>query len=113
MCCELLPAALSVIVPYPAPCGVLLPLFLPQDAVNAPADLLGFFYLSFQREIPLQDRIYHIHVVYKCAFAGGRGRGASPLPLRRAPVSAPVCAAILRCMGGFGSSCNEKRSRRF
>ena len=29
------------------------------------------------------------------ALAGGRERGASPLPLRRAPVPAPACAVPL------------------
>ena len=33
-----------------------------------------------------------------------KGRGASPLPLRPAPVLVRVCAALLRCMGGFGRS---------
>jgi len=42
-----------------------------------------------------------------------KDRGASPLPLRPAPVPAPVYAALLRWMGGFSGSCNEKRSRRF
>ncbi|MCI8516822.1 MAG: hypothetical protein HFG75_08145 [Hungatella sp.] len=42
------PAALSVIVPYPEPCGGLFPLFLPQDMVNALADLLGFFHFLLQ-----------------------------------------------------------------
>ena len=30
-----------------------------------------------------------------------KGRGASPLSLRLAPVPAPVCAALLRWMGGL------------
>ena len=38
------------------PAGLLLPLFLPQDAVNAPADLLGFFHFPFQRKIPPVER---------------------------------------------------------
>ena len=38
------------------PAGLLLPLFLPQDVVNAPADLLGFFHFPFQRKIPLVER---------------------------------------------------------
>ena len=33
------------------PAGLLLPLFLPQDVVNAPAALLGFFHFPFQRKI--------------------------------------------------------------
>lgn len=32
----------------------------------------------------------------------GYSRSAIPLPLRPAPVRAPVCAAPLCCMGGFG-----------
>ena len=38
------------------PAGLLLPLFLPQDVVNAPADLLGFFHFPFQCEIPPVER---------------------------------------------------------
>ena len=38
------------------PAGLLLPLFLPQDVVNAPADLLGFFHFLFQRKIPPVER---------------------------------------------------------
>ena len=38
------------------PAGMLLPLFLPQDAVNTPADLLGFFHFPFQYKIPLIER---------------------------------------------------------
>ena len=38
------------------PAGLLLPLFLPQDVVNAPADLLGLFHFLFQREIPPVER---------------------------------------------------------
>ena len=37
----------------------------------------------------LQDRTYHIHMVYKCALAEGRGRDASPLPSRPAPFRLP------------------------
>ena len=33
----------------------------------------------------LQDRTYHIHVVYKCALAMSKGMGANPLPLRIVP----------------------------
>ena len=38
------------------PAGLLLPLFLPQDAVNALSDLLGFFHFPFQRKIPPVER---------------------------------------------------------
>ncbi len=38
------------------PAGLLLPLFLPQDTVNALSDLLGFFHFFFQRKIPLIER---------------------------------------------------------
>ena len=38
------------------PAGLLLLLFLPQDVVNAPADLLGFFHFPFQCEIPPVER---------------------------------------------------------
>lgn len=31
------------------------PLFLPHDAVNASADLFGFFYLGFEYKIPLVE----------------------------------------------------------
>lgn len=55
-----IPPPLSVIAPYPAPCGVV-----------------------------------------------GKSRGASPLPLRRASVPAPVCAALVCWMSGFGGGCNE------
>ncbi len=37
-----IPVALSVISPYPAPAGLLFPLFLPQDTVNALSDFLRF-----------------------------------------------------------------------
>ena len=60
----------------------------------------------------LQDRTYHIHVVYKCALAGGKGRGARPLPLHPAPVFVFACAVLLRCVGGLGGGCNEKRPYR-
>ena len=36
--------------------GVLFPLFLPQDTVNALAELFGFFYLVFECKIPLIER---------------------------------------------------------
>lgn len=35
------------------------------------------------------------------------------MPLRPALVPAPVCAVLLCWIGGFCSSYNEKRSRRF
>ena len=38
------------------PPGLLLPLFLPQDTVNALSDLLGFFHFFFQRKISLIER---------------------------------------------------------
>ena len=38
------------------PAGLLLPLFLPQDIVNAPADLLGLFHFPFQCKIPPIER---------------------------------------------------------
>jgi len=50
---------------------------------------------------------------YISAPYGEKSRDASPLPLRPIPVPAPVCAALLRWMGGFGGSFDEKYSRRF
>ena len=50
----------------------------------------------------LQDRTYHIHVVYKCALAKSKGRGASPLSLHCALVLVLVCTILLHCIGGFG-----------
>lgn len=41
--------------------------------------------------------------------APSRPRSASPLPLRRAP----VCAVLLRCMGGFGGGLGVIPRRRF
>ena len=38
------------------PAGLLLPLFLTQDTVNALSDFLGFFHFLFQRKIPLVER---------------------------------------------------------
>ena len=38
------------------PVGLLFPLFLPQDTVNALSDFLGFFYFLFQCKIPLIKR---------------------------------------------------------
>ena len=36
--------------------GLLFPLFLPQDTVNALSDFLGFFHFLFQCKIPLIER---------------------------------------------------------
>ncbi len=38
------------------PAGLLFPLFLPQDTVNAFADLLGLFHLVFECKILLIER---------------------------------------------------------
>ena len=38
------------------PAGLLLPLFLTQDVVNALSDLFGFFHFLFQRKIPPVER---------------------------------------------------------
>ena len=38
------------------PAGLLFPLFLTQDVVNALSDLLGFFHFLFQRKIPPVER---------------------------------------------------------
>ena len=37
----------------------------------------------------------------------------SPLPLRPAPVFVFACAVLLRCVGGLGGGCNEKRPCQF
>ena len=99
------------------PAGLLLPLFLPQDVVNAPADLLGFFHFPFQRKIPPVERFPlggQLGILrFPCLYRQGgladhhksKGRGASPLPLRPAPVPAPICA-------GSSYAFHEKRSRR-
>lgn len=47
---------MTVIAPYPAFYGLLFPLFLPQDTINALSDFLGFFYFLFQCKIPLIKR---------------------------------------------------------
>lgn len=114
----------EAVVTIPSPCplplhilrpaGLLLPLFLPQDVVNAPADLLGFFHFPFQRKIPPVERfplggqlgILRFPRLYRqgslADYHANKGRGANPLPLRRVPVPAPVCAALLRWMDGWG-----------
>ena len=106
--------------PILRPAGLLLPLFLPQDVVNAPADLLGFFHFPFQCKIPPVERfplggqlgIFRFPCLYRqgglAVHHKSKGRGASPYSLRPAPVPAPVCAAPLRWMGGFDGGCNEK-----
>ncbi len=77
------------------PAGLLLPLFLPQDVVNALSDLLGFFHFLFQREIPLiecfplggQLGILRFPCLYRQGgLALSKGRGVSPLPLCPVPV---------------------------
>ncbi len=115
------PAALLLSFHILRPAGLLLPLFLPQDTVNAPADLLGFFHFPFQCEIPPVERFpfggqlgtlrfpYFYRQGGLADYHKSKGRGASPLPLRPAPVPALVCAAPLCWMGGF----DEKCSRRF
>ena len=107
------------------PAGLLLPLFLPQDVVNAPADLLGFFHFPFQRKIPPVERFPlggQLGILrFPCLYRQGgladhhksKGRGASPLPLRPAPVPAPVCTILLRWMGGIGGSFDKNTPANF
>ena len=110
------------------PAGLLLPLFLLQDVVNAPADLLGLFHFPFQCKIPPVERfplggqlgIFRFPCLYRqgglAVHHKSKGRGASPYSLRPAPVPAPVCAVLLCWMGGLlaggvGHSCSFRRYR--
>ena len=102
-----LPCLLSLHILRPA--GLLLPLFLPQDIVNALSDLLGFFHFPFSaRYRRLSVSLSAVSLAYSARevlpISKSKGRGASPLPLRCAPVLAPVCAALLCWMGGIGRS---------
>ena len=112
------PAALLLSLHILRPAGLLLPLFLPQDVVNAPADLLGFFHFPFQCEIPPVERfplvgqLGTLHFSYFYRQGGlavhhkSKGRGASPLPLRPVSVPTTVCA-------GSSYAFHEKRSHWF
>ena len=61
------------------PAGLLLPLFLPQDVVNTPADLLGFFHVPFQRKIPpVSVSLSAVSLAYS-AFHAFTGRAVLPI----------------------------------
>ncbi len=57
------------------PAGLLLPLSLPQDTVNALSYPLGFFHFRFQRKIPLVECVSLTGYAFAPILFFGRGRG--------------------------------------
>jgi len=55
----------------------LLPLFLPQDTVNALSYLLGFFHFPFECKIPLIECVLLTGYSFVPILFFGRGRGTS------------------------------------